>query len=170
MVMSTRSKEIGLVASNLLTASKLVARIADRYANEGDKLGRLADPVVEALHEEGLFGMWVPKSVPGGAELDALASLKVLEQISSGDPSAGWVLMAAALAIGTGAAYLEDAAVDELFSGERLPVIAGQGTRPGKAVSAEGGFVLSGSWSFASGIKHGTQIQAALDSRFPAIT
>jgi alkylation response protein AidB-like acyl-CoA dehydrogenase len=39
-----------------------------------------------------------------------------------------------------------------------LPVIAGQGTRPGRAVPAEGGHVLSGSWSFASGIKHGTHI------------
>src|SRR4029077_15511885 len=66
--------------------------------------------------------------------------------------------MASALAIGTGAAYLGDAAVDELFSGERLPVIAGQGTRPGKAVPVYGGFQLSGSWSFASGIKHGTHI------------
>src|SRR5690606_32731052 len=51
-----------------------------------------------------------------------------------------------------------DSAVKELFSGERLPVIAGQGTRPGKAVPRDGGFELSGSWSFASGIKHGTHI------------
>jgi hypothetical protein len=39
-----------------------------------------------------------------------------------------------------------------------LPVIAGQGTRPGTAVPEKDGFRLSGSWSFASGIKHGTHI------------
>jgi len=66
--------------------------------------------------------------------------------------------MAASLAIGTGGAYLKDEAVKELFSGPRLPVIAGQGTRPGTAVPTKGGFKLSGSWSFASGIKHGTHI------------
>jgi len=66
--------------------------------------------------------------------------------------------MAASLAIGTGGAYLKDEAVKELFSGTRLPVIAGQGTRPGTAVPTRGGFKLSGSWSFASGIKHGTHI------------
>jgi hypothetical protein len=66
--------------------------------------------------------------------------------------------MAAALADGTGAAYLEKSAVDELFGGDRYPVIAGQGTRPGNAVPHEDGFLLSGSWSFASGIKHGTHI------------
>jgi len=66
--------------------------------------------------------------------------------------------MAAALAVGTGAAYLGDEAVSELFGRERLPVIAGQGTRPGNAVPRAGGFALSGSWSFASGIKHATHI------------
>src|SRR5690606_35824568 len=87
-----------------------------------------------------------------------VTSLEVIEKVAYGDPSAGWVLMAASLAIGTGAAYLKDDAVEELFGGPRLPVIAGQGTRPGKAVPTNGGFALSGSWSFASGIKHGRHI------------
>ena len=155
--MSFASKEIEQPGS-LTARAKSVADIADRYADEGDKLGRLAEPVVEALHREGLFGMWVPRSIAGGAELDPVSSLQVVENVAYGDPSAGWVLMAASLAIGTGAAYLEDSAVSELFSGSNLPVIAGQGTRPGKAVPAPGGFILSGSWSFASGIKHGTHI------------
>jgi alkylation response protein AidB-like acyl-CoA dehydrogenase len=94
----------------------------------------------------------------GGLELDPVTSLEVIENVSYGDPSAGWVLMAASLAIGTGAAYLKEDAVKELFSGARLPVIAGQGTRPGVAKPTNGGFNLSGSWSFASGIKHGTHI------------
>jgi alkylation response protein AidB-like acyl-CoA dehydrogenase len=138
--------------------AKNVAVAADRHADEGDREGRLAQPVVDALHEERLFGMWVPRTVPGGSELDVLSSVRVIETVSHGDPSTGWVLMAAALAVGTGAAYLERGAVDELFGGDRLPVIAGQGTRPGTAIPAPGGFRLSGSWSFASGIKHATHI------------
>ena len=138
--------------------AKAVAAVADEHAETGDRQGTLAEPVVEALHREGLYGMWVPRVVRGGAELDPLSSLQVIENVAHGDPSAGWVLMAAALAIGTGAAYLEDAAVDELFSDDRLPVIAGQGTRPGTAVPRNGGFDLSGSWSFASGIRHATHI------------
>jgi alkylation response protein AidB-like acyl-CoA dehydrogenase len=137
--------------------AKVVGSIASRHAEWGDQHGRLADPVVDALHNEGLYGMWVPQSL-GGSELDPVSSLQVIENVAYGDPSAGWVLMAAALAIGTGAAYLGDDAVNELFKGPRMPVIAGQGTRPGKAVPRGGGFDLSGSWSFASGIKHGTHI------------
>ena len=146
------------VVSDLPARAKAVAAIADEHAAFGDEHGLLADPVVEALHREGLFGMWVPRSVHGGAELDAVSSLQVIENLAYGDPSAGWVLMASALAIGTGAAYLQDDAVAELFSGERLPVIAGQGTKPGTAVPKDNGFLLSGAWSFASGIKHGTHI------------
>ena len=41
-----------------------------------------------------------------------------------------------------------------MFGGERFPVVAGQGTRPGTAVRDGDGYLLSGSWSFASGIKH----------------
>jgi len=137
--------------------AKRVGVLANEHAAVGDRDGRLAGAVVAALHQEKLYGMWVPREL-GGAELRPVESLQVIENVTYGDPSSGWVLMAAALAIGTGAAYLGDSAVKELFGGESFPVIAGQGTRPGTAVLVEGGFLLSGSWSFASGIKHGTHI------------
>jgi alkylation response protein AidB-like acyl-CoA dehydrogenase len=143
---------------DLVERARVVGALADTHAAWGDEHGQLAEPVVEALHREGLYGIWVPRTISGGAELDVVSSLRVIENVSYGDPSAGWVLMAAALAIGTGAAYLGDDAVGELFSGSRLPTIAGQGTRPGKAVPRDGGFLLSGAWSFASGIRHSTHI------------
>jgi alkylation response protein AidB-like acyl-CoA dehydrogenase len=111
--------------------AKAVAALASEWAEAGDREGQLAAPVVEALHREGLLGMWVPRTVHGGAELGPLPSLRILEEVSYGDASAGWVLMAAALATGTGGAYLGDEAVARLFGHDRLPVIAGQGTRPG---------------------------------------
>ena len=148
----------GTTTADPAARAKAVATIADRFADEADKQGQLSQPVVDALNAEGLFGIWVPRTVKGGSELDVVSSLQVIENVAYGDPSAGWVLMAAALAIGTGAAYLEPDAVHQLFGGDRLPVIAGQGTRPGTAVRAPGGFRLSGSWSFASGIKHATHI------------
>ena len=138
--------------------AKQIAEIANAHAEYADSEGRLADAVVEALHANQMFGMWVPRSVKGGSELDPIASLETIANVAYGDPSTAWVMMAAGLAVGTGAAYLEDEAVEELFGGERSPVIAGQGTRPGKAVRYKDGFKLSGSWSFASGIKHSTHI------------
>ena len=138
---------------DLLDEARRLEALIDEHAAEGDKQGRLSDPVVDALHDARIFGMWVPKAL-GGSELDPVSSLKVIDQLAYADPSTGWVTMAAGLAIGTGAAYLGDQAVDEIFGGERFPVIAGQGTRPGTAVPQDGGHLLSGSWQFASGIKH----------------
>jgi alkylation response protein AidB-like acyl-CoA dehydrogenase len=149
---------VAATTADLVERARVVGGVADAHAAWGDEHGRLADAVVDALHREGLYGMWVPRSVRGGSELDVLSSLRVIEAVSYGDPSAGWVLMAAALAIGTGAAYLDEPAVQQLFGGNRLPVIAGQGTRPGTAVPKDGGFLLSGSWSFASGIRHASHI------------
>jgi alkylation response protein AidB-like acyl-CoA dehydrogenase len=147
-----------VVTTDLPTRARVVGALADQYADAGDRDGQLSQPVVDAFHEQGLLGMWTPRVVHGGAELDPVSALQTIENVAYGDPSAGWVLMAASLAIGTGAAYLDASAVEELFSGTRLPVIAGQGTRPGTAVRDGAGFRLSGSWSFASGIKHATHI------------
>src|SRR4029450_1358461 len=137
---------------DLAERAKAVATLADKHAEFGDEKGQLAEPVVEALHREGLYGMWVPRSVRDGAELDPVPSIGVIEKLSYGVPSAGWVLMASALAIGTGAAFLGDAAVEELFKGDRLPVIAGQGTRPGTAGPKERGFLLTEAGAVASGV------------------
>jgi alkylation response protein AidB-like acyl-CoA dehydrogenase len=135
--------------------------LADDQADASEALGQLTQDLDDALHEQGLYGMWVPKSL-GGLELDPISSLEVIEAVSYGQASAGWVLMAAALSVGTGAAYLSDEAADQLFTGERFTIIAGQGTRPGTARKVEGGLEISGSWSFASGIKHATYIHTAV--------
>ena len=139
--------------ADLLERARGLEPLLNEHAQWGDENGRLADQVVDALHENRIFGMWVPREL-GGSELDPISSLQVIDQLTYGDASTAWVTMAASLAIGTGGAYLGQQAVDEIFGGERFPVIAGQGTRPGTAVPADGGHLLSGSWSFASGIKH----------------
>lgn len=139
--------------SDLVERARGLRSLIDEHADAGDARGELAPEVVDALHENRIFGMWVPQSL-GGSELNPIASLELIEELTAADASTGWVTMAASLAIGTGGAYLGDEAVEQLFSGERFPVIAGQGTRPGKATTTDGGFLLSGSWSFASGIKH----------------
>ena len=125
-----------------------------------DELNALSPEVVEALHEAGLFGMWVPAEL-GGSELSPRESLEVISTLAYADPATAWVVMAAALATGTGGAYADERALPRLFGGERFPVIAGQGTRLGTAKVAEGGYLLSGDWSFGSGLKHSGWVHTA---------
>src|SRR6185295_5397579 len=69
--------------------------------------------VIEALAETGLFKMLAPCAA-GGLEMEPLALLEVVEEVSRWDGSAGWLAM-----IGSGASflggYLETAVAQELF-------------------------------------------------------
>lgn len=145
--------------SILAERAKVLVPLLDQEAEFADTQGQLSPQVVEALHREGLLKIWVPEKL-GGAELDPVHSLEVLENLSYGDASAGWVTMAANLSIGTAGAYLSDMAVAELWGDDRQPVIAGQGTRPGTAKMVAGGLSLSGSWSFGSGLKHSSHVHS----------
>lgn len=145
--------------SILAERAKSLVPLLDDEAEFADSQGELAPSVVAALHREGLLRMWVPEKL-GGSELDPLHSLEVLENVSYGDASAGWVTMAANLSIGTAGAYLSDHAVAELWADGKSPVIAGQGTRPGTAKLVDGGLSLTGSWSFGSGLLHSTHVHS----------
>jgi alkylation response protein AidB-like acyl-CoA dehydrogenase len=145
--------------SILAERAKALVPMLDEQAEFADVEGELSPTVVEALHREGLLKIWVPEKL-GGAELSPLQSLEVLENLSYGDASAGWVTMAANLSIGTAGAYLSDHAVAELWGDGKQPVIAGQGTRPGTAKMVDGGLSLSGSWSFGSGLKHSSHVHS----------
>src|SRR6476661_3252825 len=66
--------------------------LVDEQAAASEDLGQLTPDIDDALHETGLYGIWIPKSL-GGLELDPMTSLEVLETVSYPQPSAGWVLM-----------------------------------------------------------------------------
>ncbi len=46
--------------------AKKVGELANEHAAYADREGRLAQPVVDALHADGLYGMWGPESIGGG--------------------------------------------------------------------------------------------------------
>ena len=143
----------------LAERAKALVPLLDAEAEFADNEGELSPAAVAALHRDGLLKLWVPEKL-GGAELDPVHSLEVLENLSYADASAGWVTMAANLSIGTAGAYLSDHAVAELWGDGKQPVIAGQGTRPGTAKMVDGGLLLSGSWSFGSGLKHSSHVHS----------
>ena len=92
---------------DLVTAARDLIELTDSQAEAAEARGQLSEELDEAFHASGLWAMWVPRSL-GGGELEPVPSLEVLEHISYGDASAGWVLMAAGLATGADAAFLGD--------------------------------------------------------------
>jgi alkylation response protein AidB-like acyl-CoA dehydrogenase len=118
-----------------------------------DAASELPPDIVDAMHAAGMFRLLLPRSV-GGAELDPVTYVQCVEAIASGDGSAAWCMNQGS-GCSMSAAYLDPEWADHVF-GEPLAVLAwGQG--PGaKAIRTEGGWRVTGRWSFASGSRHST--------------
>src|SRR5579864_4861657 len=103
------------------------------------------------MHEARLFRMYIPKEL-GGFEIDPITSMIVVEEIARADAAAAWNLMLGST-YGLWAAFLPEDAAREIY-GAADAVVAGALRTSGRARPADGGFVVDGRWSFASGIRH----------------
>jgi alkylation response protein AidB-like acyl-CoA dehydrogenase len=127
------------------------------YADQIDAERRLPKPLSDALHEAGLFGMLLPRSL-GGAELDPVTFVEVMETVAGVDASTAWVLGQTA-GCSMVAAYLAPAVAREIFGAPRGVLAWGSGPQ-GRAVRVDGGYRLTGSWSYASGLHEATWLGA----------
>jgi alkylation response protein AidB-like acyl-CoA dehydrogenase len=142
--------------SMLETARALAPTIAS-YADRVESERRLPAPLADALHAAGLFRMLLPRSL-GGAELDPPTFVQVMEEVAKVDASTAWVLGQTA-GCSMVAAYLVPSVAKTIFGPPRGVLAWGSGPQ-GSAVRVEGGYRLTGSWSYASGIHEATWVGA----------
>jgi len=101
------------------------------------------------MAESGLVQMAIPNEY-GGLESHLSDTLKVIEEISYADASAGWCLMNYQTTA-FGAALLPPAAATAIFAGPERTVPAGVLAPTGRGRFVDGGMIVSGRWAFASG-------------------
>jgi alkylation response protein AidB-like acyl-CoA dehydrogenase len=121
------------------------------HAAEGERAGRLPLPIVGALHDAGVFRMMSPRSLNGG-EQEPLAFFALVEALSRLDASTGWCAFIGGGAVTIGR-FFPDEAAEEVF-GDPGAIMGGSVFPPGRAVAADGGYVVSGRWAYASGCQH----------------
>ncbi|MGW3149525.1 acyl-CoA dehydrogenase [Streptomyces sp. NPDC001177] len=143
----------------ILRGAEQLHDVINSHGESNDREGRIAEPVVEQLYSIGAIGVFAPRAL-GGAEMAPTQAMDLIRTLSYADPSTGWVTFALGFATGLAGAFLDRDTAEELYATPRLG-IAGQGTRPGRAVPVDGGHLLSGAWSFASGIRHATHLLTA---------
>src|SRR3954452_24443821 len=140
-------------AATLLTAARGLAPLVDSVRDRFDADRTLPDTLVDAMHAAGLFRMWVPRAL-GGAELDPLSFLMVIEELSRLDGSLGWcAVIPAGYARLAGA--LAEPVAREIFSEAGRGILVGTLNPSGKAVATQGGYQVSGRWTYGSFIAHG---------------
>jgi alkylation response protein AidB-like acyl-CoA dehydrogenase len=137
----------------LLAAVARVRPEIERAAVEGESLMTLPAASVDLLAESGLLRIKLPAAL-GGFEADLPTQFEVIEAMAYVDAAAGWCLMIGATCIAVPGAWLPDAAVQEMFQGPRPPRGASTIAPSGTAHPTEGGYRLTGRWSFASGVRH----------------
>ena len=143
--------------SEVLERARALRPTIAAYADRIEAERRLPPPLSDALHDAGMFRMLLPRSL-GGAELDPPTFVQVMEEIAQADASTAWVLGQTA-GCSMVAAYLQPVVAKAIFGGPRGVLAWGSGPQ-GHAVAVEGGYRLTGSWSYASGIREATWIGA----------
>ncbi|MDI3389104.1 acyl-CoA dehydrogenase family protein [Streptomyces sp. B-S-A8] len=136
----------------------------DAEAGPAEERGRHTEDTVRALLDAGIVRAELPKSL-GGYEFSPRQLIEMVEQVSHHDAAAGWTMQALQVMTATTAAYLGPVAAAELFpdvATGKHALLAGQGTRPGRAVPVDGGYLVSGAWQFASGMAHASHIHSAI--------
>lgn len=135
--------------NTLLSSVRVLEPLVRAHAEEAERNHHLSRPVVAALKEAGLFRMYVPKTL-GGFEVSPQVLYRVIEEISHIDGSTGWCAFIGAV-VGVFGAFLPDAVAEQIFGAAPDVILAGALFPPGTAKVCNGGYRVSGRWSYASG-------------------
>jgi indole-3-acetate monooxygenase len=151
--MSTPTSETTSSGDQVAAVRALTPMIRNECADV-DQKRQIRAVVIDALREAGVFRMLAPRPL-GGAEIDPLSFLRVVDEVSYADGSAGWCTMIGGC-YATFGGMLPLHGAREIF-GDPTTISAGN-FRPdkGSAREVEGGYRLSGCWELASGSTHAT--------------
>jgi 3-hydroxy-9,10-secoandrosta-1,3,5(10)-triene-9,17-dione monooxygenase len=110
-----------------------------------------AESIAE-LQEAGLFAMLQPKRY-GGLEADPVEFYEVVRAIATADGSTGWVASVVGIHPWQLSLFPEKAQ-DEVWGTDPRTLVSSSYAPMGKLTPVEGGYRVSGRWSFSSGCDH----------------
>ena len=135
---------------DLARVRDLAPRI-DAAAAEIDRSRRFPDDLLDALHEGGFYRMFLPRRY-GGGEVHPLTFMRTVQALARRDASVAWNIGQNAVCAIV-AAYLEPRVAEAIFGDARAVLAWGPPQGPVRAVACDGGYRVSGRWSFASGMR-----------------
>jgi alkylation response protein AidB-like acyl-CoA dehydrogenase len=140
-------------AKDWLALARSITPIIEKDVPLSEEIRTMSPDVVDALKQTGLFWMFTPTEVGGGG-CGYRDIVLAIEELSFADTSAGWSFMANSETIAAAGAFCGDTAIDAMFGGPELPIMAGQLGPNGRCVQVDGGYRGSGHYSYGSGMAH----------------
>lgn len=130
---------------------------SQELAQKAENLGKLPDEWLQVIYDERWFKLFVPKEL-GGLGCNLTEALQIEEGLAKLDGSLGWtVTLCAGAAWFVG--FMEKSTRDEVFPDSVL-CLAGSGFVGGKANKVNNQYIIDGSWTYASGALHATNLTA----------
>ena len=133
---------------------RTLALLIEAWADQAEQERQLPQPLLAALIDAGLFRRLLPRSLDG-AEVDPVTFVEVIEEVSKIDASSAWCLCQAS-GCSMVAAYLRPDVAATIFGNDPRALLAWGPGPDARAVAVEGGYRVTGTWSFASGGRHAT--------------
>jgi 3-hydroxy-9,10-secoandrosta-1,3,5(10)-triene-9,17-dione monooxygenase len=141
------------VGTVLAEVEELLPTLRER-AQETEDLRRIPEESIKSLIESGFFRLLQPRRY-GGFEADPIDFYTAVKQLASACGSTGWV--ASILGIHPwNVALFDDRAQAEVWGENPDTLISSSYAPMGRSEVVEGGYRLSGKWSFSSGCDHAT--------------
>jgi len=137
-------------------ARAMVAEIRE-LAEATEKNRNVFPHIIEKIRDAELLRTCRPKEF-GGFEYDGETALRIALTISAACASTGWSVNGA-VSNGRSMAHFPIEAQREVWAGEQDPFTCACFAPTGKAVPVDGGYILNGHWSFASGCDRSSWIK-----------
>lgn len=147
-------------ADRVVGLARGMRELVQAQAAESERARTLTTEIVEAMWASGLMTAFNPVEA-GGVEPSFSEMIETWIEMAWQDGSFGWVGIANLPSSFAAAAYLPDEGFAEVFTAHQNRVtMGGQFFPNGQGRAVDGGFTLSGAWSFGSGTGHAQYVAA----------
>ncbi len=156
----TQVSEVAHAPDHIVGLAREMRDLVSAEAAACEQNRTLTAPVVEMMWSTGLMSAFNPVDA-GGFEPSFAEMIETWIEMAWQDGSFGWTGIANLPSAFAAATYLPDDGFAEVFTANNNHVtMGGQFFPNGQGVAVEGGYRLTGSWSFGSGTGHAEYVAA----------
>src|SRR5271156_5109109 len=145
---------------HVVSLARGMRSLVEAESAESERMRTLTPVIVDEMWSSGLMSAFNPVAA-GGVEPSFTEMIETWIEMAWQDGSFGWVGIANLPSSFAAATYLPDEGFAEVFAAhDNRVTMGGQFFPNGQGTVVDGGYLLSGSWSFGSGTGHSEYIAA----------
>jgi indole-3-acetate monooxygenase len=150
---------VSAITTSAPERARALQPLLDAHGAEMDRRREVTPEVVEALVQADMLRLLLPRSL-GGQEMQLVDYARTIEALGYADASVAWFINQSNVSSATSAAAMPHDTALAVFGPANVGLAWGARHSRSKAIKVQGGYRLTGTWSFASGGRHTTWLGA----------